>query len=147
MLRVLRAVVCSLALTVAYCQDVLQAGEPIAVNVEYDVPVHGPVDAAALSGPAISMMPARQQGAALRGRAGRAFSALVGSRGTFGAHGGHTVVAVHVPPAIGDASALNSEESQAHVLMQLAKEQELQEQQLLASLDRLTRVSSAVVAQ
>ena len=146
MSRAVRALVCSLAVTVAYCQDVLQAGEPIAVNVEYDVPVHGPVDAAARSGPAVSLMHARQQRAALRGRAGRVFSALAGSRSTFGANGDHTVVAVHVPPAIGDASALNSEESQARVLMQLAQEQELQEQQLLASLDRLTLVSSDAAA-
>ena len=146
MSRAVRALVCSLAVTVAYCQDVLQAGEPIAVNVEYDVPVHGPVDAAARSGPAVSLMHARQQRAALRGRAGRVFSALAGSRGTFGANGDHTVVAVHVPPAIGGASAFNSEESQAHVLMQLAQEHELQEQQLLASLDRLTPVSSVAVA-
>ena len=115
-----------------------QAGEPMALNVDYDVPVYAAEDAAAYAQRGLDLEAKLQAKSSLRatvdlGRSpGVPFSALSmrAPEADVGAH--DTEVTVHVPSPTGAASILLADaRGAAKTLKQLAQAQDLQEQRFL----------------
>ena len=129
----------------AVAMGATQAGEPIAVNVEYDVPAFGAKDAAVRAqlgadfDAKLVTKSSLRAGAGLGHRSGSPFSALALSAkdGDVAAQG--TVVTVHVPsPSATAATLLAHARADAAFLEQLAKAQDLQEQRFLSDVGKAT---------
>ena len=122
-----------------------QAGEPIALNVEYDVPVYGAKDAAVHVQRGLDLEAKLRAKSSLRAAAGMGrarglpFSALSmrAGEGDKGSHG--TEVTVHIPSPTGAATTLLADvRADARMLEQLAQAQDLQEQRFLDEVGKAT---------
>ena len=122
-----------------------QAGEPIAVNVEYDVPEFGAKDAAVRAqlgtdvDAKLRTKSSLRAGTGLGHRSISPFSAFAMSANDEAAASQGTVVTVHVPSPSGAAVTLLADaRADATLLEQLAKAQDLQEQRFLSDVGKAT---------
>ena len=125
-----------------------QAGEPMAVNVDYDVPVYGARDAAMRVQRGVDLEAKLRATSSLRAVSGLSrrsdlpFSAFSTRAGERDATSQGTVVTVHVPSPVGAAATLLADaRADATVLEQLAKAQDLQEQRFLGEVRTVTLAS------
>ena len=137
------------ALGVAICVSAIgagatQAGEPIALNVEYDVPVYGAKDAAVLVQRGVDLESKLRTKSSLRAAAssgharGSPFSAFAMRAAEQGAGSHDTEVTVHVPsPTAAASTALSDLKADAAFLEQLARAQDLQEQRFLGEVEKV----------
>ena len=122
-----------------------QAGEPMAVNVDYDVPVYGAMDAAVRAQRGLDLEAKSRAKSSLRsiasldGSSSVPFSALA-MRGRGGDTDAHdAVVTVHVPsPTDAGTTALAEVRANARLLEHLAEAQDLQEQRFLDEIEKVT---------
>ena len=119
-----------------------QASEPMAVNVEYTVPVYGAKDVLSLAQRGAASGAKLQAKSLLSSRAPLAeasFAALSDGRVGGGKGSADTIVTVHVPSPIGVASTLVANaRADAAVLGQIAEAQDKQEQRFLSEFGKLT---------
>ena len=134
------------ALCVAFClcataMGETQAGEPIALNVDYMVPAYGAKDAAMLAQRALAL------GAGLRAKPSlRAsilpeshFAALSMDKYDGGESSRDTVVTVHVPSPANAATRLVADaKADAAMLKRLANAQDSQEQRFLSEFQKVS---------
>ena len=144
-----RSFVVFLALGVALCVSAAgtgasQAGEPVALNVEYDVPVYGAKDAAVRVQRGVDLETKLRAKSSLRVAAGSArsrdlpFSAFAMRAAERGVGSHDTEVTVHVPSPTGAASSsLADFKADAAFLEQLGQAQDLQEQRFLGELGKV----------
>ena len=141
-----RCVASLVALSVAFrvCASALgeaQAGEPMAVNVDYTVPVYSAKDVAVLAQGGAASEAGLHAKSSLRAGylSDLPFAALSTDAGAGGAGSRKTVVTVHVPSPAGAAAALVADaRAGAALLEQLAKAQDSQEQRFLDAAGGLT---------
>ena len=118
-----------------------QAGEPLALNVDYMVPVYGARVAAMLARRAAAFESGLRAKPSLRSSRlpGSAFAALSMDKHAGGANSGDTVVTVHVPSPANAATALVADaRGDATILEQLANAQGSQEQRFLSEIRKVT---------
>ena len=139
-----RASLVALCFAFCVCATALgetQAGEPIALNVDYTVPVYGAKDAAELAQRAVALEAGLRAKPSLRSShlPGSAFAALSMDKHAGGANSGDTVVTVHVPSPANAATALVADaRGDATILEQLANAQDSQEQRFLSEIRKVT---------
>lgn len=118
-----------------------QAGEPLALNVEYDVPVYGATDAAVRVQRGVDLEAKVRAKSSFRAVAGSdrsrhsPFSALAMRAAEPDVGSNDAEVTVHVPsPTAGANTALADFKADAAILLQLARAQDLQEQRFVGQL-------------
>ena len=138
------------AVCLAYGADAIglgatQAGEPMAVNVDYDVPVYGAMDAAARAQRGLDLEAKLRAKSSLRSIASMdvsssvPFSALAMRAAEEDMERRDAVVTVHVPSASGAGiTALAEVKADASLLEHLAQAQDVQEQKFLDEVEKVT---------
>ena len=134
----------ALCLAFCVCATALgetQAGEPIALNVDYTVPVYGAKDAAELAQRAVALEAGLRAKPSLRASnlPESPFAALSMDNDGGGMGSRDTVVTLHVPsPANGATKSVADAKADAALLGQLANAQDSQEQRFLGELRKLS---------
>ena len=133
---------CAASRVCALAMDAAQAGEPMTLNVDYDVPVYGEKDVAMRVQRNLDLEAKLRAKSSLRATAGHIrdlpFSAFAARNRGRGMASQDTEVTVHVPSPAGTATTLlATARADVALLEQLAQAQDLQEQHLLGEVEKL----------